>query len=64
MKIERNGYLLLAAALSAAVGGVFALKLVRRQRLPAHLPEHASALKSRENEGGNLAPIPATSTLP
>jgi len=64
MKIERNWYLLLAVALSAAVGAVIASKLLRRQRLTAHLPEHAPELKSWENEGGNLAPIPATSTLP
>ena len=64
MKIERSWYLLLAVALSAAVGAAIASKLLRRQRLTAHLTEHASELKSWENEGGNLAPIPATSTLP
>jgi hypothetical protein len=61
MKIERNWYLLLAVAMSAAVGAAIASKLRRRrQRMTAHLPERASELKSWENEGGNLAPIPAT----
>jgi len=64
MKIEGNWYLLLAVALSAAVGAAIASKLRRRQHLTADLPEHAPELKSWENEGGNLAPIPATSALP
>ena len=64
MKIERTRYLLLAVALSAAVGAAIASKLRRRQHLTAHLPEHAPELKSWENEGGNLAPIPVTTALP
>ena len=64
MKIERNWYLLLAVALSAAVAAAITSKLRGRQPLTAHPPEHAHELKSWENEGGNLAPIPATSTLP
>jgi len=38
--------------------------LLRRQRRTAHPPQHAHELKSWENEGGNLAPSPATSALP
>jgi hypothetical protein len=64
MKIQRNWYLLLAVALSAAFGTAIASKLRRRQQLTAHPPEHAPELKSWENEGGNLAPAPATSILP
>ena len=64
MKIEGNSYLLLAVALSAAVGAAIASKLRRRQHLAAHPAEHAPELKSWENEGGNFAPIPATSALP
>ena len=64
MKIERNWYLLLAVALSAAVGAAITSKLRRREHLTAHPPEHAPELKSWENEGGNPAPIPATSALP
>jgi uncharacterized membrane protein (UPF0136 family) len=64
MKRERNWHLLLAVALSAAVGAAIASRLLRRRRPMAEPPEHASELKSWENEGGNLAPIPATSALP
>ena len=64
MKIQRNWYLLLSIALSAAVGAAIASKLLGRQRPTAHLPEHAPELKSWENEGGNLAPSPATPVLP
>jgi hypothetical protein len=63
MRIERNRYLLLSVALSAALGAAIALKRLRRQRPTAHPPEHAPELKSWENEGGNLAPVPATSAL-
>jgi len=61
MKIERNWYLLLSVALSAAAAAAIASKLLRRQRPTAHLREHAPELKSWENEGGNLAPVPAAS---
>ena len=64
MKIEGTWYLLLSVALSAALGAAIASKLLRRQRLAARHPEHAPELKSWENEGGNLAPSPATSALP
>ena len=64
MKIEGNWYLLLSVALSAALGAAIASKLLRRQRPTAHPPEHARDLKSWENEGGNLAPVPAASVLP
>ena len=64
MKIERNWYLLLSVALSAAAAAAIASKLLRRQRPTAHLREHAPELKSWENEGGNLAPVPATTVLP
>ena len=64
MKIERNWYLLLSVALSAALGAAIASKLLRRQRLTMHPPEPAPELKSWENEGGNLAPSPATSAVP
>ena len=64
MKIERNWYFLLSVALSAALGAAIASKLLRRQRPTARPPEHAHELKSWENEGGNLAPVPATTVLP
>ena len=64
MKIEKTRYLLLAVALSAAVGAAIVSKLLRRQPPTAHPPEHAPELKSWENEGGNVAPIVATSVQP
>lgn len=64
MKIEKTWYLLLAAALSAAVGAAIATHSRRRQRVTTHPLEHAPELKAWENEGGNLAPIPTTSALP
>jgi hypothetical protein len=64
MYIEKRWYLLLAVAVSAAVGAAVASKLRRRQRLIARQPEHAADLKSWENEGGNLAPSTAASVLP
>ena len=63
MKIERNWYLLLSVALSAVAAAAIASNFLRRQRPTMHLPEHAPELKSWENEGGNLAPVPATSAL-
>ena len=64
MKIEANWYLLLSVALSAALGAAITSKLLRRRRRTAYLPAHAHELKSWENEGGNLAPVPATLALP
>jgi len=64
MYIEKRWYLLLAVAVSAAVGATVASKLRRRQPANEHRPEQADHLKSWENEGGNLAPIAATSVLP
>ena len=64
MKIDKTWYLLLAAALSAAVGAVIATNSLRQRRAIARPPEHAPELKSWENEGGNLAPVPATSSMP
>ena len=63
MKIERNWYLLLSVALSSVAAAAIASIFLRRQRRTMHLPEHAPELKSWENEGGNLAPVPATSAL-
>jgi hypothetical protein len=63
MKIDKTWYLLVAAALSAVVGAVIATNS-RRRRVTAHPPERAPELKSWENEGGNLAPVPATSSPP
>jgi hypothetical protein len=64
MKIEKSWFLLLAVAVSAAVGAAVASALRRREDRDAHHDQHAVDIKSWENEGGNLAPAPATSTQP
>jgi hypothetical protein len=72
MYIEKRWYLLLAVGVSAALGAAIASKLRRRQQLNVRHAEHANAhhpdevahLKSWEYEGGNLAPVAATSVLP
>ena len=53
-----NRWLLLLAVASAAAGAVVASKSRRRQYRTAHDLERTTQLKSWENEGGNLAPIP------
>lgn len=58
MNIDKNWFLLLAVAASA-VAGAAAWTSRRRHHRNAHHREHKSALTSWENEGGNVAPIPA-----
>lgn len=60
MRIEKNWHLLLAVAVSAAIGAAVASTLRRRQHRDAHHDQHVDDIKSWENEGGNLAPVPAT----
>jgi hypothetical protein len=64
LKIEKHWYLLLGAAMSAAVGAAAAFGWRRRRQLIAHHREQAADLKCWESEGGNVAPTPATSVLP
>jgi hypothetical protein len=59
MNIDKNRYLLLAVAACASLGVVIGSGWRRRQRATAFKREHASDLKSWENEGGNVAPEPA-----
>lgn len=61
MNLENRWYLLLAFAASAVVGAAVAAKLRSGRHHTARHREHAADLKSWENEGGNLAPVPATS---
>ena len=67
MNIDKRWFLLLAVAVgavSAAGGAVAASKLRRRHHRTAGDLQHATELKSWENEGGNLAPTPVPAGLP
>lgn len=60
MNIDKRWFFLLAVAASAAaVAAVAAVASTsrRRQGRTAHDLDHKTALKSWENEGGNLAPL-------
>ncbi len=56
MNIDKRWFLLLTVAASATAGAVVALTAHRRHHRDAHALQHTTALKSWENEGGNLAP--------
>ena len=61
MNIDKRWYVLLAVAASAAA---VATQSRRRHLRAAHAHDHKTALKSWENEGGNLAPISMAAVLP
>ena len=63
MKFDQRWLLVVAAACAAA--GLAVADGARRRRLAkSHQREQARALRAWENEGGNLAPIPAALALP
>jgi hypothetical protein len=64
MNIDKRWFVLLAVAVSAAAGAAVASKSRRRHLRTAHDHDHKAAVRSWENEGGNLAPIPMGATLP
>ena len=64
MRIDNRWFLLLVVALCAAVGGAVAATTRRTHRRAVHDPQHASELKSWENEGGTVAPFPVAEVLP
>jgi hypothetical protein len=57
-----NRWLLLFATLAA--GAAIASTARYRHHRTAHVREHKSEVKSWENEGGNLAPVPEAAVLP
>ena len=58
MSIDKRWFFLIAVAAGAAGGAVVALTSRRRQhRIAGHL-QHKEDIKSWENEGGNLKPVP------
>jgi len=63
MNIDKRWFLLFVAAASAAAGAAIAVASRRGHRRSVRDLEHKTAVKSWENEGGNLAPIPATAAL-
>jgi hypothetical protein len=64
MNIDKRWILLLAVTTSAAVGVAFASRTWRRHVRAAGEMEHKTDLKAWENEGGNIAPAPATAVQP
>jgi len=63
MNIDKRWFLPLAVAAIAAAGAAVAWEPRRGFRRTAHDPEHTPDLRSWENEGGNLAPVPLTAAL-
>jgi hypothetical protein len=64
MNIDKRWSMLLAVAVSAAVGAAFASRSRGRHHRAAGDVQHKENLKSWENEGGNLAPTPVPPVLP
>jgi hypothetical protein len=64
MNIDKRWLLLLAAAAGAAAATAIAWASRHRNHRTNRDLEDAADLKSWENEGGNVAPIPLTPVLP
>ncbi len=60
MKLHQRGPLLIAVALAAVAGATLATRMHRQTRRTERELQHRSSVKDWENEGGNLAPAPAT----
>ena len=58
MNIDRSWIVLLAVAVGATAGAVAVSTSRHRARRTADIVDHKMDLKSWENEGGNLAPVP------
>jgi hypothetical protein len=64
MNIDKRWMLLLAVTASAAAGAAFASRTLRHQARATGQTQHSTNLKTWENEGGNLAPPPASALQP
>jgi hypothetical protein len=64
MNMNNRWFLLLAVAASATVGAAVATLSRRRHHRTTRELEHKTDVKSWENEGGNVAPIPVAAVLP
>jgi hypothetical protein len=60
MNIDRRWIVLIAVTMSAAIGAAFASRARRLHLHAAGESERKDDLKAWENEGGNLAPLPAS----
>ena len=60
MNIDKRWMLLLAVTVSAAAGAALASRAFRHEARAAGESQHGANLKTWENEGGNLAPPPAS----
>ena len=63
MNIDKRWVLLLVAGASALAGAAVAQSARRRKHRTAHEHDHGLQLKSWENEGGTLAPVPTTAAV-
>ena len=64
MNIDNRWFLLLAVAVGAAAGAAVASQTRRRFHRTARDVDHATQLKSWENEGGNVAPVAVVAARP
>jgi len=64
MNIDKRWLLAIAVVASAAAAATVAATSRRRNQRAAHHLQHATDLKSWENEGGNLAPVPEAAVAP
>ena len=64
MKIEKRWLVLAAIAAGTACGAAMARRFRVLRHREAHALDTKSQVKSWENEGGNLAPAPATARMP
>jgi hypothetical protein len=64
MSLDKRLILLLAVTMSAAAGAALASRYRRQQVRAVGESQRKTDLKSWENEGGNLAPIPAIAASP
>jgi hypothetical protein len=60
MNIDKSWVFLAALGASAALGTAVAMNARRKYRQVKRNRETRQDIKSWENEGGNLAPVPAT----
>ena len=64
MNIDKRWFLLLAVAVGALTSATVAVNARRRHHRTVRDLEHKHEMTKWENEGGNLAPIPAALALP
>ena len=63
MNIDNRWLMLAAVAVGATAGAAMVSATLRRHRRAAEVLDHKTDVKSWENEGGNLAPMPVAPTF-